>query len=390
MDLADFLLFMTGCFFLITKAKSTKNWNLLWPKSTGLGWLWLTWFLIAAIGMFINNLVTKDTLSALLEFRWMLLFHVLCFTLSWIEWNSKKIQWLLGIFLVMVGASFVLFFVDIDRDFRAGGPFQHSMPFAHTYGPAFVFSAGLLLVAFYNKASWRWLALITTSAGAIICLLSMTRGIWLGMFVAIGTIAFYYNRRYGLILAASLLTLLALTITFSPDARERAFSTTKSMTDSDDQRKALMFANWEIVKDHPIFGAGYSQNRNLLKEYYAKLGYPQNEIVSHAHNQYLHFWAGTGTLGLLCFLYFIFAVLRMTVKAFTRLDSKEVILKGLTLGSLGGQICFVVGSLTESNFSIAKNRYMYLLISAIGVSIYYRYIAKENFQLYKNTPSKMN
>jgi O-antigen ligase len=383
MDASDTLMFIAGAYILVSSARNAKSWRLLWPDTTGLGWLWLTWIIIVAVGLFYNSPFTTGTLGALLEFRWMLLFHILCFTLSLIEWDSRIVTWLLRIFLVMVGISFIFFFIDIEKDFRAGGPFEHSMPFAHTYGPAFVFSAAFLLVGFYHKTSWRWLALFTTEAAAAICVLSMTRGIWVGMVISIAVISFLYNRRYGAILAASLFTLLALTITFSPDARERVFSKTQSMVRSDDDRKALLFGNLEIVKDYPIFGAGYSQNKGLLKDYYKKLGYSEDHLVSHAHNQYLHFWAGTGTAGLLCFLFFVLTLLRLTLKAFLRLSSQDAILKALALGSFGGQICFLIGSLTESNFSIAKNRYMYLLISAIGISIYYRYIKKINFEYYK-------
>lgn len=382
MDLADFLLLLTGLTLLITKAKAAGNWKLLWPKTTGLECLWIVWISIVAIGLFINNPVTSDTLIALGEFRWILSFHILCFTLSLIDWNFSKIKGLLLILLLMTTVSFVLFPLSVD--FRAGGPFYHSMPFSHTYGPAFVFSAGILLILFQNSSPQKWLAFVTTISTGLITALSMTRGIWIAMLVGTGVMSLYRSRRYGVILTAWLIVIFALIVTFVPAARERAFADSSSMASSDNQRVALLRGNFEIVKNYPLFGTGYSQNKNYLKTYYKKLGYPENQFVSHAHNQYLHFWAGTGSLGLLCYLYFLFTVLKYTILAYKKLATKEVILKALTLGSLGGQVCFMIASLTEANFSIAKNRYVFLLISAVGVSIYYRHSIKENFKIYQN------
>src|SRR5437868_1166244 len=114
MDLSDFLMILIGGYLLVTKARSAKNWKLLWPQTTSLGWLWLVWIIVLAVGLFINNPVNKDTIEALLEFRWMISFQILCFTLSWINWDEKKIQILLGILLALVGVSFVMLHFSED------------------------------------------------------------------------------------------------------------------------------------------------------------------------------------------------------------------------------------------------------------------------------------
>jgi O-antigen ligase len=192
-----------------------------------------------------------------------------------------------------------------------------------------------------------------------------------------------------LLISACLLVIFAGTLAYSPEARQRALSTNSSTNESDNQRKALWQGNFEIVKDYPLLGAGYSQNKLLLRKYYDKLGLPQTALISHAHNQYLHFWAGTGTLGLLFYLAFLYQIISLTLKSYIHLRPEESVLKALSLGALGGQICFIVGSLTESNFSISKNRYIFLLVSAVGVSIYYRYIARKDFDGYANTRSSL-
>lgn len=389
MDLSDGLFFLFGIGILFNHSLKTRNWKLLWPKTTGLGGLWLIWIIIIAAGLFLNNPVTKETTEALLEFRWMLIFHVLCFTLAWIEWDAKKISGLLGILLFMILVSFVMFHFE-KGDFRAGGPFGHSMPFAHTYGPATILATGLMLGALKQKTSWKWLSMLTAALGAVIIGLSMTRGVWIGVAVAVAGIAFAQSRKHGVLLTLALLAVFGGTMVFSKDARERAITTSSSTNPGDNQRKDIWRANIEIVKDYPLLGTGYSQNKNLLRSYYDKLGISKDALVSHAHNQYLHLLAGTGILGLICYLIFLFRVLQLSLRAYLRLKVKDPLRASLALGALGAQVCFIIGSLTESNFSIAKNRYMFLLMSAIGVSIYYRFVASTDFEEHQRVNALAN
>lgn len=372
MDLADTLMFLAGVLALYWTSNPSKGWKRLWPDSTGLTILWLVWFIILALGLFTNKGVNSETFSALIEFRWMIIFQVLCFSVAKINWNQKLVNMLNAILLIMVLVSFILFYRDYARDFRAGGPFQHSMPFAHIYGPAFLLITGILLVTWKENQN-KWLGITTSVLSAVIVTMSLTRGIWLGMTIAAIVISFFRSWKYCVGLALLIAVSFALVFTLSPNARERVATTNNNQ--SDETRKILWKANFEIVKDFPLLGTGYSQNKNYLPEYYKKMGYPEDQFVSHAHNQYLHFWAGTGTLGLLCYLIFIASVFTMTTLAYLKLPITAIWERGLALGSIGAQICFHVGAITESNFSIAKNRYMYLLIASLGVSLYYRYIS---------------
>lgn len=388
MDLADTLMFLTGTTILVLKARSAKDWKMLWPDTTGLGWLWLAWFVVVLSGMFYINGVHSGTISALLEFRWMIIFQILCFTLSWVDWDDKKMYVIMSILLFMVIICFGIWIFAEDQ--RAGGTFEHSMPFAHTYGPAFFIMAGVLIMGVGHQPKWRWLSITVTIATLVITAMSLARGVWIGMAIGLLVISLLGSKKPGLALVALLGCVFAITLSMSSVAREKTLTTNSVANESDNQRKALWLGNWEIIKDYPIFGAGYSQNKNYLRHYYDKLGLPPNQFISHAHNQYLHFWAGTGTTGLICFIVFIIAIGRMTLIAFLKIEKDKFILRGLLLGSLGAQICFHLSALTESNFSIAKNRYMLLLVSAISVSIYYRYVAKKDFKLYEKLEPKIN
>ncbi|MBK9322811.1 MAG: hypothetical protein IPM97_07685 [Bdellovibrionaceae bacterium] len=272
MDLADFLMFGFGTYLLVSKARAAKNWRLLWPNSTGLGWLWLVWIVVVAIGLFTNNPVNKDTLEAFVEFRWMLSFQVLCFTLAWVEWDDRKSTYLMHTLLLMVIVSFIFYYFSEDP--RAGGPFNHSMPFAHTYGTAFCLYLGLLLILGLKnneppeKACFRCSNLHWSHRGAKYDARSVDRNACRNSWYIT-----LRSRKYGIILTTWLrCRLFFLTLAYSPAARERTLSTNTSGNESDNQRNALLMGNFEIVKDYPSFGTGYSQNKQQLRKYYDKLG----------------------------------------------------------------------------------------------------------------------
>ncbi|RYZ84439.1 MAG: O-antigen ligase domain-containing protein [Proteobacteria bacterium] len=256
------------------------------------------------------------------------------------------------------------------------------MPFAHTYGPAFVFALGILVVVYRSIPSQKWIAPMTVILSAIIVTLSLTRGVWIGIIVASLAVTFLRHWKFGLSLVALFAVTFLVTFFASSAARERVMTTNNNV--SDQKRMILWKGNLAIVQDYPLLGTGYSQNKLYLPTYYEKLGYSKDQFVSHAHNQYLHLLAGTGILGLMAYLVFLCTVFFFTLKAYLRLPNEEVWLKGLALGSLGAQLCFNIGAFTESNFSIAKNRYMFLFVAAIGVSIYYRHISKANVKFYSS------
>ena len=59
---------------------------------------------------------------------------------------------------------------------------------------------------------------------------------------------------------------------------------------------------WEIIKEHPVFGAGRGQMQVVALPYMAKAGDSGLFFVDHIHNDYFEIWAETGPLGLAALL----------------------------------------------------------------------------------------
>lgn len=108
-------------------------------------------------------------------------------------------------------------------------------------------------------------------------------------------------------------------------------------------------------------------NNERLTEYYDKLQIPQTELKSHAHNQFLHFAAGTGLLGLVIFLFFLGSIFRSGILGF--IQNNDTLIKSIYLSLLSSFICFVAAGLTESNFSISKNRFFFLFYCAFIIAL---------------------
>jgi len=104
------------------------------------------------------------------------------------------------------------------------------------------------------------------------------------------------------------------------------------------------------------------------------LGYPEDQFKSHAHNQYLHIWAGTGTLGLLCYLFFVGFLLVQTWKNFKSFQGWE---KALMAGCMAAQVEFLVSGFTESNFERSKVRFVAMMAWAF-VLLYRSYRIRKN------------
>jgi O-antigen ligase len=369
-DLADFLLVVAA----LWTAFKTHDFKSLF-KSFRQYYLWPIWLLVISLGFVFGAPVeTKTAIKFVWEFRWFLSFMCYVYLFKSIAWNEVQIRNLSLVLLAFSILDIVLFFVDYDKDPRAGGMFGHSMPFAHTMGPAtlFLLFVGIKKALEKNqKTIWRSVYFLGPILASALVVLSFTRGVWIGFAAALLFCAALLGRK---VFATSIVSLvLAGAILFygSDRIQNRVMGKTSAESTSNNERLEFWKANFAIFKDYPVFGIGYSQNNVHVEEYLKKAGVEWLTGGAHAHNQYIHFLAGTGSLGLACFLAFLLLVFYPIFMAILKLRTQKAPSDHyyLLMGILAGMICFVIGALTESNFSIAKNRFVFLFIAAIGYAI---------------------
>jgi putative inorganic carbon (HCO3(-)) transporter len=287
------------------------------------------------------------------------------------EFTKDKLQWVTIPLRVVAILSLAMFFLKPEfarflweeADDRLGGAFADPMTFAHSFGQFFVFLFGILVFMWQELQKKQKAFLLTTIIVLGLCVLfTFTRGVWIGCAVACLVVAGMFSWRLLLGFSAAGAVGLGLLISFWTAFRERILFVLNSSNNYDSQRIALWKANWAMVQDYPILGTGYGVNSQRLGEYFERLGYPADQFKSHAHNEYLHLWAGTGTLGLLCYLFFVGFLLTQTWLSFKKFQSWE---KAVMAGCMAAQVEFLVSGFTESNFERSKVRFVAMMVWAL-------------------------
>lgn len=326
--------------------------------------LWPVWIAVIILGLGLN--VGFSSLYAwtdLSEFKWIISFLSLIYLAKHVSDHSKFFAAVSVVLLLLNATSIILFFWQ-DHP-RAGGIFDAVMAFSHNIAPIFS------LYSVYTFVNWpslekkmRALFVGVALTAALLTILTFTRGVWIGSFLSIAVVLLVWNFKTAIKFVLSICLGCAILVATNQSIQNRVFAKTVHESNSNNERLYLWKANWRIVEDHPVLGVGFGQNRSYLRKYYDEMGFPSDLIISHAHNQYLQLWAGTGTLGLLCFVFFLFAIFRMGWAGFKNSTGKD---RGLMLGLVSGLLCFSIGALTEANFNISKNRFLFLMLAGLAI-----------------------
>lgn len=341
-------------------------------------------FSVAVVLSFLFNWNTQSlAVSRIVELKWILNFYLIVATLQVLQpkWHSlQRVQ-----IFIWISALFALTAPILGYDLiqgiqtgetatkglvRVGGFFSNPMTFAHLHALFFFLVGGVALCFWKDRQKGKWLESALAAVLGLALLLTLTRGVWISVFFGLVLMGFLVHKRWGFaILLTSLLLAVGLFF-FVPSIQERALQFLAANS-YDGERVWIWKANWQIFLDHPVFGIGYGQNTLALKEYYLKIGAPEGLLISHSHNQFLHILAGLGVFGLASYLAMVLSFFIISLKSY--FQSLKVQLpswkQGLLLGSIGAQLNFILGGLTESNFEHSKVRYVLLLVWAIPLWI---------------------
>ncbi len=360
-DLSDTLVVLTAL-MVAFRQKSWRNLFLGFRPAS----LWIFWLAVICVGLFVNReSLSSNYLQDLFEFRWILSFLAWIFLISRIEITKERLLRFGQFFLVLNIIAFAIWLQNPSE--RAGGIMGSIMAFAHNLAPTFCFFTIMAFTVWseLNKKERLWSSAFVLSS-LILVVLTFTRGTWIGSIVGISMATLVWNRKVFFTATAGMLVVFLVGISTSERFYNRVFTKTALEKNSNQERTALWKGNWEMIKESPILGVGLGQNKQHLRKYYDQFGYPPGQRESHAHNQYLQYWAGTGTLGLICYLGFLSMILLYAWRGFR--SAPESFRGKMELALLTALLCFMVGSLTESNFNIAKNRFYFLMIAGMAVA----------------------
>lgn len=116
----------------------------------------------------------------------------------------------------------------------------------------------------------------------------------------------------------------------------------------------------EIIKEHPVLGAGLGAFSAV---------YPRHDTASgmyrleQAHNDYLQILSDGGIIGGLLGLIFVAVLFR---KGFARLQSRDKFRRGVALGALTGCVGVLVHSFFDFTLHTTANALLFLLLAALA------------------------
>lgn len=380
LDICDFLVVVTA----LTLAYKNGEFGVLLKKIKDWKYLWVAWILALIISVSINSLWSNSSVVRyVLEYRWIFSLASLAYLFTKIESEKFIIKYLAPLYIFLNAiAIFIHLYIDSDR---AGGIYDQVMSFSHNIAPSCVFF--ILYLATNWKGSSvknRIIFFVASATSLYLTYATLTRGVWIGTAFAILVALFIYKRKLFFVSLAFASLAFASVFYLNPEVKNRFSFAKESETSSSGYiRMALLRANIEIVKDNPLWGVGPEQNKTFLADYFKKLGYFEGLFKSHAHNQYLEIWANTGLFSFLCFIIFYIAVLRSGLQTYFSETSKKE--KKLSLALTASALCFMVGSITECNFNISKNRFFFLIIAAWILSLALNKEASKKANLTPNT-----
>ena len=361
---------------------------------------------IVVISGVLSEASFKGLIEIIGDFRWILLLYGYSYFLRWFAMNRKKNLLTSLLFKVFIPVTIVVSLyglfqsitgIDLIRpekdwpsctnfpgkDFiyslstkncRISGFFSNPMTYAHMFVMWFCV---LFTQLFVGKSSLSRKVLLGVALGTMGCSLifSLTRGVWIsgtaGLLVMLWLLGFKQFLRG--VTALSILAVVGM-VFFAP-VRERVISIFGTKSGSNRQRIVLWQVQKEIFKDYPFFGIGYGKNRQRFDEYLVRLGKdPKKTFHGNAHNIYLEFLAGTGVLGLFCFLGILVYFILLAYKLWRKIPPEYPQDRALALGTIGAMVSLAVGGLTENNFTDQEVNHNIIFILAIVVALAYKHL----------------
>lgn len=314
------------------------------------------------------------------NFRWVFFFFaVVILAKFYLDWN-----WLQKMLAVVFAVSFV---VDLVLFMKSGPPASgmtyNTINFANIIAPFVLISWAFVLNGFKNKKYDLWFALhvFCTTAGLFLVLMSQTRGVIIALIPLILCLSFFFGWK-SVVYSSGFLVVGVIAVFCFSDSLSGRMKDGFSEQNKDGSRTArLAFwkGNYRVWQTSPLFGVGYGVNNFLFFEKMdeaPKQMFSQYEDLktTHAHNQFIQILAGGGVWGLglfLALLGMMYCGLKRSYRA-----AGDVLSRTWSLALVSALTCFLIAGGTEANFSVTKNRYIFVLLLAFIVA----FIQQSSFQ----------
>lgn len=310
------------------------------------------YFLLYALLTLVSTVFSIERANSLEDNKELLLFLLIPIFLAVLD-SKKRIRTSLGVVLASgvisasIGIVSTIISGRVSLDQRLHGLTSHWMTYSGLLMLVFIF---FFVSLFYEKKK-RDKIIITASLFVILVsiLLSLTRSVWVGIFVSLGIFIIYYKPK---ILYAAVPALVILVFLLPASVKERVTSIVDPENATNKDRIYMFSIGFKVFKDYPLTGVG-ANNIEKVYDRYKPAGAEFTNL--HLHNNFLQILAERGLLGLLGLLIaFLFIFIHLVKK----IKNSESFEKTLALGSLFVFIGFLVSGLFEYNFGDTEIKFM--------------------------------
>lgn len=341
-------------------SRDTARVNPPWPQMPK----FYKYFLLYILFSFISTLFSIDRLNSLKDNKEFFIFLLVPIFLLVIN-SRKRLDY--SLFAVMASAvvsSLIGVIITLKEgtslDHRLQGLTSHWMTYSGLLMLVFIF---FFVFLFYQK---RMKLKVVISVFLLIILasilLSLTRAMWVGIFVSLGLFIIYYKPKV-LYLAIPILLILILVLPGSVKSRIVSIFDMNNATNRD--RLYMVTAGINIFKDHPLTGVGPDNIKKIYDQYKpaeAELSNP------HLHNNFFNVLAERGVLALLSLIAaFAVIIIQLIKKIKNSIDLEKTISVGVLFVFIG----FLVAGMFEYNLGDSEIKFLlfyFLSIPFIGFS----------------------
>ena len=273
-------------------------------------------FPVIIITIYLLYLFLRTLLQPVSAFGFQQLYYLFPYTLLFIiisqfHINSNEKLFLSNSFLLsfIISIAFGVFLQNKYSTFSNFSRLQLSWANANYLASYLLVTIGFILYTWKTtKKKWVHItALICLIAAFIFLFWTQSRGGMLSLILVLLVLYIIYaikrQKKLHIIISITVLILLVLSFNY-------VFRTIRPQTIT--FRERVYKANAEYIKHNWLFGSGLGTFVNEFPRYrlsdYKLLG--QEDIISHAHNEFVEIWAETGIIGLALFIIFLFALIR--------------------------------------------------------------------------------
>lgn len=379
----SWILAIIGGYFLIKDYKSQQCTP--YPRALVVA---LFLLLITAIASYFFNPGLSNIGDSIFKFRWVISMLLIAYLFQ--KNPQKYLQLFLKVTILAMPllaiVCFYQFFTGGDllgRDPKYIAPYGQYFRAAGRAGPlttSYLVGMSILFLMplfFFKTVHSRFInkttILFAALSGIAIIFTTLSRGPLLVLPVAIFFVICFVNIKKAALFSAITALLIAIMIPTTGAFKNRLINNATTDTSASERFK-VMRMDFEIFKDHPIFGVGFGNPQKLSVPYYDKLGYEHGQGLNSPGNFYFEFLAGLGIFGFLSFLSICFLFFKYNWETFK--DAGDPAIKGFALALFGAQIYIYLSGFIEGHFFAVQPRLMILAIWILVLALNFNHQSK--------------